>query len=158
MLSRKLLEWLRLVPWKLFLFLSITMSLVGEFYPISDFPMYSSFSKGAWYVFLADQNDNPLPSMPTVGLKTPRLKKIYTSHVRRLREKPRKGKRRVKADAELLAGEGTLHFLLKMNPSRLHFPPQTTEVRLYKVDLTITNKTIAKQLTLVGAVPAVAVP
>ena len=55
----------------------------GENYPFSNFPMYSSFAKNSYYLYLADAAGRPLPTT-RFGMTTPGLKKIFESKRRSL--------------------------------------------------------------------------
>jgi hypothetical protein len=57
--------------------------VIGEQYPFSSFPMYSSFSHYAYYIYLADRFDRPIAAQLKLGVSTARMKKIYDSQLRK---------------------------------------------------------------------------
>jgi hypothetical protein len=65
---------------------------VREQYPFSHFPMYSSFSKSTYYVYLTDGAGQPVATLPTVGMSTPTLKKVFDSELRNERRLRSDGK------------------------------------------------------------------
>lgn len=62
-----------------------TSLLVQEVYPFSHFPMYSRFYPRTWYVYASDAEGEPLASLDSFGLSTPKLKKIYRARLAELR-------------------------------------------------------------------------
>lgn len=64
--------------WPVFFALTVLCLLAGENYPFSNFPMYSSFAKNSYYIYLANAAGQPLASA-SFGLTTPGLKKIFES-------------------------------------------------------------------------------
>jgi hypothetical protein len=73
----------RAVPLKLVLLL-IVLSLTlknpdgrAEYYPFSNYPMYSQFDESDYFVYLADQDGEPLPSKETFRITTPKIKKRF---------------------------------------------------------------------------------
>jgi hypothetical protein len=61
-------------PVKLLLAVTLISQVVGQFYPFSRFPMYSSFPPETDVFFIADPQGNPLPSLETVGIFTQEIK------------------------------------------------------------------------------------
>jgi hypothetical protein len=53
----------------------------GEFYPLSSYPMYSSFRGHDYYVYLADAEGEPVPCKD-FGLTTPKLKKRFKGELK----------------------------------------------------------------------------
>ncbi len=49
----------------------------GEWYPFSDFPMYSDFEEQAYYVYVTDRDDKPVPIAATFGIAPSDVKKAY---------------------------------------------------------------------------------
>ncbi|HSI64016.1 MAG TPA: hypothetical protein VLE43_12885 [Candidatus Saccharimonadia bacterium] len=49
----------------------------GEWYPFSNYPMYSSFEDTAYYVYVTDLDDKPVALMPTFNSWGSQLKKTY---------------------------------------------------------------------------------
>jgi hypothetical protein len=71
------------------LLLTATCLAVGEQYPFSPFPMYSSFSKSTYYIYLADGSGQPLATAPATGMSTPTLKKVFDGELRKERQQLR---------------------------------------------------------------------
>ena len=67
--------------WPVFSALTILCLVAGENYPFSNYPMYSSFKRKSYYVYLADKMGQPLATS-RFGLTTPGLKKIFESQRR----------------------------------------------------------------------------
>jgi hypothetical protein len=53
----------------------------GEFYPLSNYPMYSHFEGRDYYVFLADGEGEPVPCKD-FGLTAPKLKKRFKGELK----------------------------------------------------------------------------
>ncbi|MEM8954763.1 MAG: hypothetical protein AAGD22_11480 [Verrucomicrobiota bacterium] len=51
----------------------------AEFYPLSSFPMYSSFAPHTNLVFITNEKDQPLPAYPTFRVLSSALKKSYAA-------------------------------------------------------------------------------
>ena len=74
----------------------------GEFYPFSNFPMYSSFEPETYYVYVTDLSGQPVAIAPRFGRSPSDVKKIYDRKLAAL--KPReKGKRKLELSAPLKA-------------------------------------------------------
>lgn len=74
----------------------------GEFYPFSNFPMYSSFEAETYYVYVTDFAGNPVAIGPLFGRSPSDVKKVYDRKLNAL--KPReKGKRKLELSAPLKA-------------------------------------------------------
>ena len=77
----------RAVPLKLVLLLVLlSLSLKNpdgraEYYPFSNYPMYSQFDKEDYFVYIADQHGLPLPSKETFRITTPKIKKRFKSEL-----------------------------------------------------------------------------
>lgn len=77
----------RAVPLKLVLLL-VVLSLGlknpdgrAEYYPFSNYPMYSQFDEQDYYLYIADQDRAPLPSKETFRITTPKIKKRFKSEL-----------------------------------------------------------------------------
>jgi len=61
--------------------LTVVLVLVSqwilEWYPISHFPMYSRFGSRSHYVYVTDENDEPLPVERDFSVRAAYLKKVY---------------------------------------------------------------------------------
>ena len=54
--------------------------LLGERYPFSDFPMYSSNNPSTHYFYVVDQSGEPIPVSKVAMISTSKLKKIYRTN------------------------------------------------------------------------------
>ena len=75
---------LKNIPYK-FMFILLVLSLwLGEWYPISNFPMYSGFTYSSEFVYITDGQDRPIPLQIEFGFRTAFLKKAYNSRLKQL--------------------------------------------------------------------------
>ena len=80
------LDYIRAVPLKLVFLLTLLGLFLrnpdgnAEYYPFSNYPMYSQFDGNDYYVYIADQDGNPLPSK-SHGITTPKIKKRFKKHL-----------------------------------------------------------------------------
>ena len=138
------LDYLRAVPLKLVLVLIVLAFILrnpdgrAEFYPFSDYPMYSQFDGNDYYVFIADHEGKPLPSKD-YGITTPKIKKRFK---KRLGEAAKRlGKKKSQIDGEALENVGieTLRTLLdNRGVSELE------ELQLFRVSLDKDGSSIKK--------------
>ncbi len=99
-------------PFKRVVCLTALLCLIGEFYPLSHFPMYSGISANASYVYVQDANGSPLPMLTLFGVRTARAKKIYRSHLTSLTKARDTKPSLATAKEQQAAGEHLLKFLL----------------------------------------------
>lgn len=71
----------RAIPLKLVLLLTAAGLALGEWYPLSHYPMYSHFEGRDYYVFLADSTGQPVPCKD-FGLTAPKLKKRFKGELK----------------------------------------------------------------------------
>jgi hypothetical protein len=130
----------RAIPLKLVLLL-VVLSLTlrnpdgrAEYYPFSNYPMYSQFDGEDYFVYLADQDGKPLPSKDTFRITTPKVKKRFNSELAKVAKRLGKSKSDI-GGAELEAvGVATLRTL----DDRVAEHPRVaalTELQLIYVDL-----------------------
>lgn len=81
--------------------LTVAFLLIGEQFPFSYFPMYSSFDPRTEYYFVADESGNPLACVEVFGTSTANVKKMYRTRLRELISK--RGAK--EADATLIERE-----------------------------------------------------
>ena len=99
--------------WPVFYALTILCLVLRENYPFSNFPMYSSFAKNSYYIYLADKTGEPLATR-RFGLTTPGLKKIFES---KRRSAFRRSEGTAKPDSAILdqaAGAALLDYLERL--------------------------------------------
>ncbi len=92
--------WHRIPMWRVTM-LTVAFLLIGEQFPFSYFPMYSSFDPRTEYYFVADESGNPLACVEVFGTSTANVKKMYRTRLRELISK--RGAK--EADATLIERE-----------------------------------------------------
>ncbi|MFZ4764511.1 MAG: hypothetical protein ACOYMN_06110 [Roseimicrobium sp.] len=134
----------------------------GEWYPFSNFPMYSTFEPTAYYVYVTDLEDKPLALVPTFGNWGSGVKKTYDqflkAEVRRLKaEAQQRGERYATRIAQMTgtecrpAGDATLK-QLRDSSKHQEVTSRYPGFRLYQVDITLDGGRIAERVKLVGEV------
>lgn len=73
------LKWLPILV--LPIFISVTQS-IEEWYPFSHFPMYRDPSPRSFYLYITDENNDPLPVAYMSGVRTAALKKRWKRRVK----------------------------------------------------------------------------
>ena len=102
--------WLRRTHCKCLLVMTLLCLILRENYPFSHFPMYASFSKKSYYLYLADAKGDEIPTRP-FAISNSGLRKIYDSDYRIARKRfADAGSKRVPL-AENAAGQALLHYL-----------------------------------------------
>lgn len=118
-------DWLRRQPLKFLWAMVVLTAFVipqaqsgrekpGEFYPFSNFPMYSSFTPETYYVYVADLEDNPVAVTKLTGKVLSNLKKQYDTELK-AEKRAAGGKVRqqdLPAEARRRAGEVVLRWLM----------------------------------------------
>jgi hypothetical protein len=172
----KLHQWFLCLPHKFhWFFVLVTGALVpfltrgnpdpkqhGEWYPFSNFPMYSTFEPTAYYVFVTDLDDKPVPLVPTFGNWGSGVKKTYDqllkAEVRRLKEEAEKRGEKYRTRIAQMpgeecrpAGDATLKQLRDTAKDRAA-ARKYTGFRLYQMDITLEDGRIVERRKLVGEV------
>ena len=80
-------RWWQRVPMLRVVILTVALLLIGEEFPFSYFPMYSSFDPQTDYYFVADEGGNPLACVEVFGTSTANVKKMYRARLRALLER-----------------------------------------------------------------------
>jgi len=80
---RKMKRWLFLIPFCVIVAISYVS---GEWYPLSSFPMYSKFDDRTYYVYLADRNGEPVPTV-RYQIVASELKKHYRRELNLLEDR-----------------------------------------------------------------------
>jgi len=123
----------------------------GEFYPFSNFPMYSSFSSETYYVYVTDLDDQPVAVVPFSGKALSNIKKIYDRELKR--KKDELGGSIKMADLPLEAreesGEITLAWLAANGP-RSDVLEKMGGLRLKQVNIRYDGASIQKETLNVG--------
>ena len=130
----------RAIPLKLVLLL-IVLSLTlknpdgrAEYYPFSNYPMYSQFDGEDYYVYIADQNGEALPSKETFRITTPKIKKRFKSELGKVAKKLDKKKSEVDGEDLEAVAVTTLKTLTNAVPEHPRVAA-LTELQLIYVDL-----------------------
>lgn len=131
----------------------------GEWFPFSNFPMYSNFEKTAYYVYITDLEDQPLPMAKLFAVPSA-VKKAYDQKlkawVKVLKEQAvargdKYRKRIVEMDGEECrpAGDAALKQLVESLSDQTALT-QYPGFRLYQMDITLEDRKITKRAKLVG--------
>jgi hypothetical protein len=172
----KIHQWLLWVPHKFhWSFVLLTGALIpfltrnnpdpkqhGEWYPFSNFPMYSTFEDTAYYVSVTDLNDKPLALVPTFGKTGSELKKLYDlllkDEIKRLKadaaargEKYRKRIYQMDGAECRPAGDAALTQIRDTASDQTQAHTHSG-FRLYQTDITLQNGNIVQRPKLVGEV------
>jgi hypothetical protein len=119
--------------------------VIGEQYPFSSFPMYSSFSHDTYYIYLADRFDRPIAAQLKLGVSTARMKKIYDSQLRKDARLLKKPIREMSASDRANAADYLLSYLRKVPRAKTLLPG----LRIYDVGLFLKEGLIEKESRLV---------
>lgn len=144
-----------ILPW-----LTRNQAKPGEWFPFSNFPMYSNFEKTAYYVFVTDLNDEPLPMTPIFGNWPSGVKKIYDAKLKEEVDRLKKAaiergeryrKRIVQMDGEECrpAGDATLIQMVESSRNKEQIA-KYPGFRLYQSDITLEDGMIVKRRKMVG--------
>ena len=138
----------RKLPWKPMWLLAAICLLVREQYPFSHFPMYSSFSRSTYYVYLADAAGQPLATQPTAGMSTPTLKKVFDTELRKEVRRLQTSQRLLPAEERRAVAERVLARLKESAAARnASFP---ANLRLYQVNIRLAQGRYEKETMLLG--------
>ena len=119
--------------------------VIGEQYPFSSFPMYSSFSHDTYYIYLADRFDRPIAAQLKLGVSTTRMKKIYDSQLRKDARLLKKPIREMSASDRANAADYLLSYLRKVPRAKTLLPG----LRIYDVGLFLKEGRVEKESRLV---------
>jgi hypothetical protein len=125
----------------------------GEFYPFSNFPMYSSFEPDTYLVFITDLEDKPLPISTVFATSASDVKKTYDRKLGELKPRAPKGTRKVNLPAPLKkeAADATLAALVKRVSPSPHLAGKTG-LRLHQVDIHYDGDQLSQRSTPVGEI------
>jgi|GEM_PF-1302705 len=134
----------------------------GEWFPFSNFPMYSNFEETAYYVYITDLNDQPLGTVPLLGMTPSGIKKSYDQKLKSLVTELKKNasargekyrKRLVQMEGEECrpAGDAALAQLMDSAADKATLNTHKG-FRLYQTDITLVDGLISKRTKLVGEV------
>ncbi|HSJ02225.1 MAG: hypothetical protein ACAI34_16420 [Verrucomicrobium sp.] len=162
MTGRKIYQWILRIPLKIHcFFVLLTAGIIplltaggknpGEWYPFSNFPMYSSFEKQAYYVYVTDREDRPLALYPTFGNWSSGVKKIFDGYFKAEAKVLKKPSKKMTAEESRPAGDAALRQLRDTG----RYPEEVKKhagFRLYKVDISLKDGVIVKETSLVGEI------
>jgi hypothetical protein len=110
LLPSSALAWIRRTRCKCLLVMTLLGLVLRENYPVSNFPMYSSFIAEAYYLYLTNAEGTPLATR-RFGLTAYELKKIFDRHGRKELKRYRKSEDQPVLLAEEAAGRSLLAYL-----------------------------------------------
>jgi hypothetical protein len=129
----------------------------GEFYPFSNYPMYSSFEPETYYVYVTDGQDQPVAMGITFGIAASDVKKAFDRKLDAAKKavggKVRKANLPLETQAQ--AGREVLDWLKDNAPNEQK--PRIAKLhalRLYRMDLKYDGSTLVKTPRQVGEVTA----
>jgi hypothetical protein len=99
----------RASSWPVFIAVTLLCLILRENYPFSNFPMYSSFAKKSFVIYLTDASGNALPTA-RFGLGTSTLQKIFGA--KRVRQPSQQSRGKTQAsELDKAAAIGLLQYL-----------------------------------------------
>jgi hypothetical protein len=146
--------------WALVLLMGAVIPLItaktdkpGEFYPFSNFPMYSSFEPDTYLVYITDLEDKPLAISPVFGTSASDIKKTYDRKLGELKPRAPKGTRKANLPLSLKqeAAAETLAALVKRISPSPHLTGKTG-LRLHQVDIHYDGDLLTQRSTPVGQI------
>lgn len=126
----------------------------GEFYPFSNFPMYSTFEPQTYYVYLKDGKGEIAPVSPIFGRSISDLKKAYDRELSAVK-KTVAGVRKADLPPEKkqIAADKVLKWLLDITPARNRDRMKALgRIQLHEVQIKFRDGKIEKQDALVGSI------
>ncbi len=131
------------------LILTAACLIVGEQYPLSNFPMYSSFGSKTFYLYLADGAGQPIACASAVGISTATLKKVFVSEMKRDQTRLHLGSKTLNAEQKRLVGERVLE-RLRGSPAAQKTAPAPGGLRLYQVDIALRDGRFEKRTEMIA--------
>lgn len=128
LMTSKTTKFWQAVPLKLVLFLTALSLWAGEFYPFSDYPMYSQFKGTEYYLYITDQNDAAIPCS-AFHTSAPKLKKHFKTPLKKQAAAEKARERELSAAGLEKCGLETLESVVKYADPL----PQVRELRLVLV-------------------------
>lgn len=127
----------------------------GEFYPFSNFPMYSRFEPETYYVYITNAKGDIIPVAAMFGRSISDVKKTYDrklSNIKKTVTGVRKSAMPPEKKAE--AALETLQWLREITPPNNQAKLQAMgELKLHEVQIRFRDEKISKEDALVGAMP-----
>ena len=148
--ARRAADWIKRSETQPLLVLTAACLLIAEQYPFSDFPMYSSFGRSTYYVYLADGSDQPLSTYGTIGVSTATFKKMFDSALRAEMRKLRVSDEQLTPEQWQTLGTRVLA-QVRSSPAASSDGRQLPDVlRLYEVQIELANGELKKETRLIA--------
>ena len=125
----------------------------GEFYPFSNFPMYSRFAPDTYYVYVTDLKDEPVPIGQTFNIASSDVKKAYDRRLDAIKKSTSQKARRKEMPLELRAraAEDVLRWLTE-NSQKPDAVRAIGGIRLYQADVTYEDGRVTEKRERVGEI------
>jgi hypothetical protein len=123
----------------------------GEWYPFSNFPMYSNFEPTAYYVFITDLDDKPLAISPTFGTWPTNVKKAYDAKLKDVARALNKPSKKLTPEECQPVAEDVLKQLRESSK----FPDEVKKhagLRLHAMDIWLEDGRIMQKSRMVGEI------
>ena len=155
-------HWIRALPFRYHWVIVLLMTFIipaltaktekpGEFYPFSNFPMYSRFSPDTYYVYVTDLQNKPVAAGHLFGTSVSNVKKAYDRKLTNFKkEAGGKGK---KADLPIAKKNEAANEVLKWLADNSPVPDQVKAlggIRLHQVDVVFKDGEVSKSEFQVG--------
>ena len=161
-----MVDFLKRVPFRYHWILVVLMGLIipvltrktekpGEFYPFSNFPMYSRFEPKTYYVYVRSSKGEPLSVASVFSTSISNVKKVYDSNLTGLKKAMGKGAKKTDLEPEDLqkAAAGTLNWLISIAPVKSKATLEALPgLELHRVDIEYRDSKIEKKDTVVGSI------
>jgi len=144
--------WSRM-PFKAVILIAVLLQFTKEAFPFSHFPMYSSLSPSADYMFVTDGNDQPIPVIGALGTSTGTMKKMYKTRMKAVA----KGRKPTAAD-KAVAARQVLAVVVEQAVSTRRFARPDNGLKLYRVEILRSGERIQMSTKLLAMLPAVVQP
>jgi hypothetical protein len=113
--------------------------LIGEQFPFSYFPMYSSFDPRADYYYVATGAGQPVACVPAFGTSTANVKKMFRTRLRALLATRGAGEAEATPAERQTVGAEMIDYLRQLGAARQAAVP-AGPVRLMHVEVTRSNQ------------------
>lgn len=151
-LASRLLRFFRATRCQPLLLITAACLLLREQYPLSNFPMYSSFGAHTFYIYLADGTGRPIASLPAVGMSTATMKKVYVTEMRKERDRLGLRAKKLTVEEKRPVGERLLTKLKNSPAVRQRGSAFPGGLRLYEVEIAMRERRFEKETSLVAEV------
>ena len=83
--ARRTLAFVKAIPLKLTIGLVIAASVVGEQFPLSPFPMYSTWAPDTYLIYFQDKEGNPIPIQKLTWFKAGRYRGMFEAELKKIK-------------------------------------------------------------------------